>query len=364
MSRINAPSIHPVVVEPPEPMLAARHEHPAPTPHVPAHRAPRDLVGSSAPMHKLRRLVAAVAAKDCTVLVRGESGTGKELVARTIHEQSKRAAGPFVAVDCTGLRDTLLESQLFGHVKGAFTGADQNTLGFIRSADGGTLFLDEIGELEPRTQAKLLRVIQERLVTPLGSVKAIPINVRILAATHRDLKKMVALQTFREDLYFRLDVVGIAVPNLAERKSDLEDLANHFLARVASLYEEPVKRLSAEALKVVMAYDWPGNVRELANVIEHGVVFSRSEVVDVLDLPERLRASAAAEASAALDPDRAPIVTLEAAERGLIARALKATGGNQSKAAELLCIERRRLYRKVARYGLKDLVAFGDDQPE
>lgn len=315
------------------------------------------LVGESPAMGRLRKLVKAVAMKDCTVLVRGESGTGKELIARTVHEESKRSAGPFVAVDCTGLRDTLLESQLFGHVKGAFTGAEQNTLGFIRAADGGTLFLDEIGELEPKTQAKLLRVIQERSVVPLGSVKPIPVNVRILAATHRDLKKMVTHGQFREDLYFRLDVVTVLAPTLSERKSDIVLLAEHFLKQVAELYEEPMKSITPEARKVMEAYAWPGNVRELANAIEHAVVFCKGGSIDVLDLPERVRGIGAGNAWAALDLTDGPIITLEAAEKGLIVRALKASNGNQSRAAALLSIDRRRLYRKVRLYGLNHLVS-------
>ncbi|MGQ0627584.1 MAG: sigma-54 interaction domain-containing protein [Phycisphaerales bacterium] len=309
------------------------------------------LVGTAPAMQRLRKLIGAVASRDCTVLIQGQSGTGKELVARTIHTSSRRARGPFVAVDCTGLRDTLLESQLFGHVKGAFTGAEQPTLGFFRAADGGTLFLDEIGELEARTQAKLLRCIQERAVVPLGGVKPIPVNVRVLAATHRDLKQMVARSEFREDLYFRLDVVRLETPPLSRRGVDVVPLAEHFLAELADLYEEPVKRLSADARELLAAYSWPGNVRELANAIEHAVVFANGEELTPLDLPERLRAGVVPGAN----PADGPIVTLESAERTLIARALKATDGNQSKAAEILCIDRRRLSRKIGRYGLKHM---------
>lgn len=318
------------------------------------------LVGSSPAMTKLRKLVQAVAQKDCIVLIRGDSGTGKELVARTLHEQSKRAGGAFIAVDCTGLRDTLLESQLFGHVKGAFTGAEQNTLGFIRSADGGTLFLDEIGELEPKTQAKLLRVLQERTVVPLGSVKPVPVNVRVLAATHRDLKKMVAHGQFREDLYFRLDVVTVVAPRLNERRTDVVPLCEHFLREIAGLYEEPVKRLSIEAIKVLTSYEWPGNVRELANAVEHAVVFSKRDEIDVLDLPDRVRGVTSEPLK--LDLIDGPIIPLESAERGLIMRALKATNGNQSRAAEMLLIDRRRLSRKVQRYGLDHLITPGSEE--
>jgi len=309
------------------------------------------LVGNSPPMIRLRKLIAAVASRDCTVLVQGQSGTGKELVARSLHIESRRSRGPFVAVDCTGLRDTLLESQLFGHVKGAFTGADQATLGFFRAADGGTLFLDEIGELEARTQAKLLRCIQERAVVPLGATKPIPVNVRVVAATHRDLKAMVSKGEFREDLYFRLDVVRLETPPLSKRGSDVLLLAEHVLQQLADLYEEPAKALSPEAAELIAAYPWPGNVRELANAVEHAVVFAGGEVLTTLDFPERLRSGTALGVS----PAEGPIVTLESAERTLIVRALKATQGNQSEAAEMLCIDRRRLSRKIIRYGLKHL---------
>ncbi|MBL8757323.1 MAG: sigma-54-dependent Fis family transcriptional regulator [Phycisphaerae bacterium] len=307
------------------------------------------LVGTSPAMARLRKLIGAVAGRECTVLVQGPSGAGKELIARTIHHQSRRAGGPFVAVDCTGLRDTLLESQLFGHQKGSFTGAEQATLGFIRAADGGTLFLDEIGEMDIKTQAKLLRCIQERCVVPLGAVKPIPVNVRVLAATHRDLKGMVGRGEFREDLYFRLDVVRVEVPPLKARPTDVLPLADHFLYQLASLYDEPVKSLSPEAKALLKGYTWPGNVRELANAIEHGVVMSQGEEIGVGDLPEHIRGGTPLGAS----PSEGPIVTLESAERTLIERALKATGGNQRKAAELLRIERRRLARKIERYGLE-----------
>ncbi len=302
-------------------------------------------------MVRLRKLITAVASRDCTVLVQGQSGTGKELVARSLHNESRRCNGPFVAVDCTGLRDSLLESQLFGHVKGAFTGADQPTLGFIRAADGGTLFLDEIGELEARTQAKLLRCIQERAVVPLGATKPIPVNIRVIAATHCDLKSMVAKGEFREDLYFRLDVVRLETPPLSKRGPDILTLADHFLRQLADLYEEPVKTLSPDAAELITAYPWPGNVRELANAVEHAVVFAGSDLLSILDLPERLRSGTALGPS----PAEGPIVTLESAERTLIVRALKATAGNQSEAAEMLCIDRRRLSRKISRYGLKHL---------
>ncbi|MCU0689657.1 MAG: sigma 54-interacting transcriptional regulator, partial [Phycisphaerales bacterium] len=247
------------------------------------------MVGRGEAMERLRRVLGAVAARDCTVMLHGESGSGKELAARTIHAQSGRQGGPFVAVDCTGLRDTLLESQLFGHVKGAFTGADAPALGFIRAADGGTLFLDEVGELEPKTQAKLLRVIQERSVVPLGSTKPIPVDVRIVCASHRDLRAMAEKGEFREDLLFRLDVVKISLPSLRERVEDIVPLAEHFLGQLAKVYGEGAKRLGPSAVDALMAYRWPGNVRELANAIEHAMVFAQEEMIGLADLPERVR---------------------------------------------------------------------------
>ncbi|MBY0397163.1 MAG: sigma 54-interacting transcriptional regulator, partial [Thermoleophilia bacterium] len=266
--------------------------------------------------------------------------------------------------DCTGLRDTLLESQLFGHVKGAFTGADSATLGFFRSADGGTLFLDEIGELDLKTQAKLLRCIQERCVVPLGSVHPVPVNVRVLCATHRDLRAMVARGDFREDLFFRLDVVKIVVPSMHERPDDAPLLANHFLQQLAELYEEPAKQLSPEAELLLTSYSWPGNVRELGNAVEHAVVFSAGETLTPADFPERLRAGAIAAANLSattLSLVDGPIVSLEAAEKALIARALRFTKGNQSAAAQILRIDRRRLHRKVERYSLVHLLSATDD---
>ena len=327
------------------------------------------LVGQSEPMQRLRKQIAAVACKDCTVLVNGESGTGKELVARSIHSHSDRSGGPFVAVDCTGLRDTLMESQLFGHNKGAFTGADQPTLGFIRAADGGVLFLDEIGELELKTQAKLLRCIQERCVVPLGATKPVPVDVRVVCATHRDLKSMVARGEFREDLYFRLDVVRLELPPLRDRRDDILRLAMHFLNLLSALYNEPARAISRDAIDVLEAYHWPGNVRELANAIEHAVVFSPEPTLGAADFPERIRSVATRQSIATIGEitesahvaESLQVVTLEAAERTLIARALRATAGNQSHAARLLSIDRRRLYRKIKRYELVHLTVGGEE---
>jgi transcriptional regulator with PAS, ATPase and Fis domain len=247
----------------------------------PAEAAPR-LVGDSEPVRKLAARIAAVSARNSTVLVRGESGVGKELVAQQIHASSARSSGPFVAVDCTTLRDTLFESQLFGHVKGAFTGAQHPTLGFWRAADGGTLFLDEIGELPPAMQAKLLRCLQDRSIIPVGGVEPIPVNVRVIAATHRNLEEMVRRGEFREDLYFRLKVVRLDVPPLRERMNDVPDLARYFLARLSDLYQEPARTFDASAIDALQAYEWPGNVRELANAVEYAYVLAHGETLRAL----------------------------------------------------------------------------------
>lgn len=326
---------------------------------VPAQGKRPTLVGAGPAMERLRGVLGAVARRDCTVMIEGESGSGKELAARTIHAMSSRQGGAFVAVDCTGLRDTLLESQLFGHVKGAFTGAESAALGFIRSADGGTLFLDEIGELEIKTQAKLLRVIQERAVVPLGATRPIPVDIRVVCASHRDLRAMAGRGEFREDLLFRLDVVKVGLPALRERVEDIGALAGHFLGQLAELYGEPACVLSAGAMDALCAYRWPGNVRELANAVEHAVVFSRGGLIEVGDLPERVRAGAFAVGDGGaigVQTAGVGVPTLAQMEKELICRALRVAMGNQNRAAAILDIERRRLYRKITLHGLRGLV--------
>lgn len=302
-------------------------------------------------MGVLRSLIKAVSSRSCTVLVLGESGTGKELVARQIHMTSRRASKPFVAVDCTTLRDGLFESQLFGHVKGAFTGAEHSTLGFLRAANGGTILLDEIGDLGLSVQAKLLRFLQERAIVPLGGVKPHPVDVRVIAATHRDLAAMVDAGTFRQDLYYRLNVVSLEVPPLRQRRTDLASLSNYFLDRLSSLYSDSRKRLAPDAMEAIESYGWPGNVRELANAVEHGFVLSEGTWIHATHLPNTVR-MAAEDPSGSSD---SKIIPLEMAERALITRALRAAGGQQAQAARMLKIERRRLYRKIKLYGLESL---------
>jgi len=306
------------------------------------------------------RALDAAARFDCTVLLHGESGTGKELAARRIHARSNRSGALFVSVDCTGLPESLADAQLFGHVKGAYTGADRETLGFFRAAEGGTLFLDEIGELSPALQAKLLRCVQERAVVPVGSWKAIPVNCRIIAATHRDLAAWVRDGRFRQDLYYRLNVVRVVLPPLRERREDVTAIAEHILERIGSAYGSS-KRFSPGAMDALLAHDWPGNVRELANAVERAFVFSEGDEIGPGDLPDELGTGAvmAANVASAAESRDDPIVPLDVAERALISKALVRAGGRQSVAAEMLHIERRRLYRKVKAYGLEELTLAG-----
>lgn len=315
--------------------------------------SPPRLIGESPAMRRLDVQLNALGHRNCTVLLRGESGTGKELAARAIHSRSNRANGPFVPVDSTTLRDTLFESQLFGHTRGAFTGADRATLGFFRAADAGTLFLDEIGELPLQSQAKLLRCIQERKVVPLGATGGVAVNVRVITATHRDLAEMVRRGEFREDLFYRLNVASLRVPPLRERIEDVPLLVRHALSELARIYEEPPRLISDAGMTMLKNHGWPGNVRELINAVEHALVFSASgQVLDVADLPEAVRAATERDS---IEPSQT-LMTLADAERQLIAAALRASGGNQSRAAQTLAIERHRLHRRIVQYNLTDLV--------
>ena len=312
------------------------------------------MVGQSEAMQSLRSRVRAVAHRRCTVLIEGETGTGKELVARHIHVGSRRCTGPFVPVDCSTLPQTLFESQMFGHVKGAFTGAQQSTLGFIRSADKGTLFLDEIGELPLAAQAKLLRCLQERVVVPVGASKPVSVDVRLIAATHRDLRAMVKRGEFRQDLYYRIDVVKIPTPPLKDRIEDIPALVDHFIAELAELYGERVKPAGPGVHEALSCYGWPGNVRELSNAVEHAYILSTQDQIVTTDLPNAVTRDPS-EATPSPELKAQKLTTLAQVEAELIARALRASGGNQSKASELIGIERHRLHRKIVRYGLEDL---------
>ena len=316
-------------------------------------RAAPILLGDSAAMRLLRSQIELVAARNCTVLIHGETGAGKELVARAIHGRSRRTDKPILPVDCTGLHDSLFDSQLFGHVRGAFTGAQQSTAGFFRAAEGGSIFLDEGGELEALAQGTLLRGLQERAVVPLGGIWPIPVDVRVMAATHRDLRQMVDEGRFGLDLYYRMGVVVLEVPPLRQRLEDIEMLARLFLVDLANDYQERPKALTPAAIERLKRYHWPGNVRELANAIEHAFVFCRGDEIGAGDLPMGL------EGASALPTVIRPVISLEESERELILRALLHTGGNRREAARLLEIERHRLARKIERYGLEGRVLPG-----
>jgi transcriptional regulator with PAS, ATPase and Fis domain len=293
-------------------------------------------------MAAIKNIASMVAARQCTVMILGETGAGKEMVARYIHAQSDRRDAPLIPVDCSALADGLFESQMFGHVRGAFTGAVGESLGFIRAADGGTLFLDEIGELSLPLQAKLLRVIQERCVVPVGAAHAQPVDVRILAATHRDLAAMVREGTFRQDLYFRLNVVVTTLPPLRERVEDILPLADHFLQLQAELYDEPKRRLSTEAAACLQQFSWPGNVRGLANAMESAHVLAPGEEIRVADLPLRVQ-TPQGEGAAVSD------LSLVDMERRLIREALRRTGNRKAPASRLLGINIQRLNRRMER---------------
>lgn len=299
------------------------------------------IVGQSPIFQALLETIKSVASRQCCVLICGQTGTGKEMLARQIHLHSRRADKPFVPVDCTTLTGNLFESQLFGHVKGAFTGAISDTLGFFRAADGGTIFLDEISEIPLELQAKLLRVLQQGTVTPVGSTKTYPVDVRVVCATNRNLKQMVEDGRFRADLYYRINVVHIDVPPLAQRREDILPLAYHFLNNLSQFYGEPPKRLSAAAEQLLLRYPWPGNVREMANAMERAYVLTAGEVIEAEALPADILLS-----EYVLRPT-GPLPTLEAAQERLIIEALKLTKGQKTAAAKMLGIDRRRLNRLI-----------------
>jgi len=307
------------------------------------------IVGASPQIEEIRRVIDAIARRMCTVLITGESGTGKEMVARALHAANDRSDAPFVAVDCSSLTGTLFESQLFGHVKGSFTGAQTDTEGFIRAADGGTLFLDEIGELEPALQAKLLRVLQESEVVPVGSTRPLKIDVRVIAATNCDLQKMVREGSFREDLFYRINVVSIQMPPLRDRREDIPRLAEHFLAAQCDRYDEPRRQFEPTAMAKLCSYHWPGNVRELTNLVERAFVLGHGTVVKA----EHIHVGGGRIDGQTPSPRSAALPTLEQAERELIVQALRMSGGCKNEAARLLQIERRRLYRMIARHDLE-----------
>jgi two-component system NtrC family response regulator len=318
-------------------MIASTAGHPLSDAAIPQDR----LIGSSEAMRQVQKTIGMLADTDATVLITGETGTGKELVARAIHDHGHRSGRPFVAVNCAAIPTELLESELFGHVRGAFTGAAGDRIGAFRQADRGTLFLDEIGDMDFAMQAKILRALQERVVTPVGA-KPVGVDVRVIAATHQDLPQRIRYGTFREDLFYRLHVVPIDLPALRERIADIVPLAEHFLSRGGG-----GKQLSADAVARLLRHSWPGNVRELQNAMERAAVLVRGTIINASDL------GFIAEAQTAVDwPDEDLPTALVRLEEMLIRRALERSGGNRAEAARMLNIHRQLLYSKMKRYGL------------
>jgi DNA-binding NtrC family response regulator len=306
------------------------------------------MVGSSAAMARLYPLLERLAQTDASILITGESGTGKEVVARALHDRGARRAGPFVAINCAALPEALLESELFGHTRGAFTDAKMANPGLFVGADGGTLFLDEIGDLPRGLQPKFLRAIEQRVVRPVGGTSEVAVDVRVIAATNRDLETMIEEGQFREDLYYRLAVVTLGLPPLRARENDVLLLAQHFIDELAPSVGRQVEGVSRAAAARLLAYSWPGNVRELRNCIERALVVTSHDRIVPEDLPERVRAH-----DPTPEPAPGPIAPLEDMERMYILRVLAAVGGNKSVAAETLGLNRKTLYRKLARWGIE-----------
>jgi two-component system response regulator AtoC len=313
----------------------------------------QELVGESPVMKDLYELLSRVADSEASVLLAGETGTGKELVARALHRTSRRSAGPFVAVNCAAMPEPLLESEIFGHLKGAFTDARADRKGLLQQASGGTLLLDEVGEMPIGLQPKLLRALQERTIRPVGSDTEIPFDVRIISATNRDLEASVEARTFREDLFFRLNVIRIDVPPLRSRGNDILLLAHHFIDRFSLRERKKVTGITTPAAEKLLDYGWPGNVRELQNCIERAVTLTRFAEVTVEDLPEKIRSYARTRLVIVGD-DPVELVPLEEIERRYILRVLESSGGNKTVAAEILGLDRKTLYRKLERYGAAD----------
>jgi len=298
-------------------------------------------IGKSPVFKSILEIIRAVAARKCPIIITGETGVGKEMVSRQIHLASDRSKKVFVPVDCTTLTGQLFESQLFGHAKGAFTGAIESTLGFFRAANGGTIFLDEISEIPLELQAKLLRVLQENTVTPIGSTKSYPVDVRVLCSTNRQLGKMVDEGSFRSDLYYRLNVVNLEVPPLRQRKEDILPLAEYFLANQSAFYDEPAKVLSPTVKKLLLNYSWPGNVRELANAIERAYVLTAVKEIQPAVLPFEIIISESQ------SYPKSELPTLDEVQRKVITQTLNFTRGRKIAAAKILGVERRKLNRLI-----------------
>jgi two-component system response regulator HydG len=307
-------------------------------------------IGTNRKWLEALRLAEAVAPTDSTVLILGESGTGKEVVARFVHDLSRRGEQPFLSINCGALPEGLLESELFGHVKGSFTGALKDKSGLFTAAGGGTFFLDEIGETTPATQVKLLRVLQHREVIPVGATEPVPIDTRIIAATNRDLEEAIRRGTFRRDLFYRLNVIAIHLPPLRERRDDIPMLADAFLLRACERHAVAPKRFSDGALEALAAYQWPGNVRELENAVERAVILSGGDVVDRGALPDRVTER---QAEPLVGDRPGPNPTLDTVERAYILWVLQGEGGNKTRAAEVLGIDPSTLHRKLSRFGVE-----------
>jgi len=307
-----------------------------------------NIIGHSAPMQEVFETIRQVASSRATVLIQGESGTGKELVAKAIHQLGARSKGPFVAVHCAALAQNLLESELFGHEKGAFTGAMERRVGRFEKADGGSLFLDEISEIDASVQVKILRALEERQIERVGGDSPVDVDSRLIAATNRDLKGMVDEGDFREDLFYRLYVVVINLPPLRERQDDILLLLNHFLAVFNEENGKQIEGFTPAAYDALAAYDWPGNIRELRNLVERMVVLSRGKVLDVKDIPAQVRETADSGGEVKIDAE----LTVDEMEKQMVIQVLEKTNGNRTKAAEKLGISRRTLHRKLNQYGI------------
>ena len=306
------------------------------------------IVGSSEEMVRLFKMVEKVADSEATILIQGESGTGKELIAREVHYRSRHSGGPFVSINCGAIPRDLLESNLFGHVKGSFTGAVRDSAGLFQVAEGGTFFLDEVGEMPSATQVKLLRALQEREIIPVGGTQPIKIDCRLVAATNADLEQEVAEGRFRADLFYRLNVIPIKLPPLRQRRDDIPLLVEHFLRRYAQ--NNPAKSVNPEAMELLMKYDWPGNVRELENVMERALILDEGGIIGPEALPDKLRFGAAHRGSLVID---SPTLTLEELEKEYILKVLSFTRWQKKKASDLLGINASTLYRKLIAYGVE-----------
>ena len=316
-------------------------------------------LGASEPVVRMKKLAAEVASSDSTVLIRGESGTGKDLIARAIHKHSPRSGGPFISINCAALPENLLESELFGHEKGSFTGAIKDKDGLFKVADGGTFFLDEIGNTSMAIQVKMLRVMEEKKITPVGDTKPISVDVRLIAATNSDLEAEVKAGRFRADLFYRLNVIPIYIPSLRERPGDIELLAESFVRRFCIKRGSAEKEISPEAMEILRRYRWPGNVRELENTLERAVLLCKAECLRVEDLPEKIQSEEAAPVVSEAEP---ATPTLESIEKAYIHWVMSQNDGKKSAAAKVLGIDVSTLYRKIERYNLKDTIDGKNEQ--